>query len=815
MTAGRNLERRTAVIKTIQLPCPYPYMEPAKRRVLLPLHNVCSIAPGVDPADWLYTGNGSHRIDMSGDPWHDEIAVTQEELYDPQWKETPLPPDLRPYIADIRRHILEGHPEEADRLVDKAQREAGLDRYMDLNRPIVYPMGSLHLHKAFRFEADTKKAEGIRDYLRWTDLYSGKITARWTDERGDFSHEALASRDGNLTAFRFSAPEGKLDMELRLLLPGGPDMFGRMTLPDSEHRLYKTEKLFKLSWAYSPEFGEKGFAVLIRFIQEGGMLSLLDPEDGVRIAGGTKLLVLAKAIRVEEGFRFGCEDAFAEEFMKQSADFDALERGNRAFLQERMKRSEIRLGDPEDYVLSGEELLKRSRSRYLADPVLMDKLYDMGRFYQVIDTGKIPPMWGQHNINTNLQVCAGNNTGLFDEMDVYFRYYESKFEDFRTNARLLFNARGLLASVHCDYNSGLFYHFSRTYPHYCWTGCLGWIYNEFWGYYLCTGDLEFLRERVVPALREIALFYEDYAVLRDERGKVIFCPSFSPEDPTPNPDYSTVTCRDIHPTRINSVMDIAICREVLTNLIDACRTLGTDQEMIPHWEEQLRSLPDYWLDEEGGLKEWAWPTVEENYNHRHVSHHYDLWPGRAVTPELEPETAAAIKISNRKRGQQDDSAHGIIHRALSAIRLKDREELEQNLGQLIGHGFVRRNLATAHFPYRGQFPDLQGAMPAILLEMCVFSMPGVVEFLPAMPEEFKTGELRGIWLYTFAKLGKLIWNEQGLFADITSGREQTLTIRIRRPVREFTVNGEAQALQGDHAEVAFAKGEKKEIAIRF
>ena len=203
-----------------------------------------------------------------------------------------------------------------------------------------------------------------------------------------------------------------------------------------------------------------------------------------------------------------------------------------------------------------------------------------------------------------------------------------------------------------------------------------------------------------------------------------------------NPDYSTVTCTSIHPTRINSVMDIAICREVLTNLIDACGTLGIEADKTEHWKAQLDSLPDYLLDEEGGLKEWAWSSIEENYNHRHVSHHYDLWPGRAVFPDTEPEIAQAIKISNRKRGQQDDSAHGIIHRAFCSIRLKDLEETQQNLTQLICHGFVRRNLSTAHFPYRGQFPDLQGAMPALLLEMCVFSRPGVIEFLPAVPDSF-------------------------------------------------------------------------------
>ena len=153
-----------------------------------------------------------------------------------------------------------------------------------------------------------------------------------------------------------------------------------------------------------------------------------------------------------------------------------------------------------------------------------------------MDTGEIPPMWGQHNINTNVQVCAGNNTGLFDEMDVYFKYYETKFDDFRINARKLL-ALGACWLVFIVTMTQTFLSFFQTYPHYCWTGCLGWVYNEFWGYWLVTGDKKFLRDRVVPALKEIALFFEDYACDRGPDGRVIFYPSFSPENPTPNPDY--------------------------------------------------------------------------------------------------------------------------------------------------------------------------------------------------------------------------------------------------------------------------------------
>ncbi len=798
-------------MKLKQLQYAYVPMPVELRADFLPKRSVCSIAPARDPADELYTGNGSHRIDFAGRPYDDVITVTQELLYAPKWAAPPLPADLRPYIGEIRQAILNGEPDRADALLEKAQRESGYDKLMNMDAKIVYPIESPRVHKAFSLRCTRPEAAETRNYLRWLDLESGLLRAHWENERGGFDTEAIAAFQGDYTAFRFTGPTGGLTLELELKLPGEPGEFGASALAGSTHRLHRSEREFVLAFAYDPEKGRKGYASVLRFLPEGGTLTVT--ESGIRLENASRLTVLTKTVKVEADFAFGCEAGIAEAFRQVNTAVEQIEAENRLILGEKMRRSRLTLGEAADALLSGEELLARSRSEESLYPMLMDKLYDMGRFYQIVDTGKIPPMWGQHNINTNLQVCAGNNTGLFEEMDVYFRYYESKFADFRVNAQRLFGARGLLASVHCDPDNGLFYHFSKTYPHYCWTGCLGWIYNEFWGYYLCTGDTDFLRERVVPALKEIELFFEDYACLRDEDGQAVFVPSFSPEDPTPNPDFSTVTGRDIHPSRVNAVMDIAICREVLTNLLTACRTLNIEQGNLPRWEAQLESLPALLTDEEGALKEWAWPTVEENYNHRHVSHHYDLWPGRAVTVDKEPEIARAIQISNRKRGQQDDSAHGIIHRAFCAIRLKDREEAEQNLSQLICHGFVRGNLSTAHFPYRGQFPDLQGAMPALLLEMCVYSEPGMVELLPCLPSAFRAGKLEGIWLYTWAKLESLEWSGRSVRAVLTSRREQTISLRIRGPQQRCLLNGVEAEVRNGSVPISFKAGEPVEVRL--
>lgn len=803
--------------KLVPYPSKYDSMPLEKRRAILPERNVCSLAPSQDYADSISTGNGFQRVDILGDPYKDELAFSHEALYTPQWAKTPEPPDLSGVMPTVRKLLRESKFDEAAELVEKTQIEAGFGSYLTKRNAAIMPPSMLRLHKAFWLTVGQSEAGETKNYLRWLDMLTGKVTVQWENARGTFARELFAAYKVDAIVQRFTASsKGALDADITIRLPGSekPGSFGRMFRPElCSHELRLTEDLFTLKWAYCPEYGQKGYVSVIRFVRKGGKTERI--ENGIRVSDADSLMILSKTVKFEESFTYACAKPVVDSVLAIDPDFDAMLAYNREYLGSRMERSRIRLGNKDDFALSAEELLQRTHSDGEFDPTMLEKLYDMGRFYQIIDTGDIPPLWGQHNINTNLQVCAGNNTGLFDEMDVYFRYYETKLDDFRTNARKLFGARGLLASVHCDYDSGLLYHFSKTYPHYCWTGCLGWIYNELWGYWLVTGDKEFLRNRLVPVLKEIALFFEDYACDRGSDGRVIFYPSFSPENPTPNPDYGTVTCKNINPTRINSVMDIAICREVLDNLITACQTLGIESENIPHWEVQRESLPAYLIDEGGGLKEWAWPAIEENYNHRHVSHHYDVWPGRAVTPETEPELAKAIKISNRKRGQQDDSAHGIIHRCFSAIRLKDIHETGQNLSQLMNHGFVTSTLQTRHFPYRGQFPDLQGAMPAILLEMSIYSAPGTVEFLPAMPASLGKGSIEGVWLYTWAKLERMEWSEKGLRAILVSNKAQTLTLHCRRHIASFRVNGAEMAVDGHSVQYPFAKGEKIKVEATF
>ncbi len=106
----------------------------------------------------------------------------------------------------------------------------------------------------------------------------------------------------------------------------------------------------------------------------------------------------------------------------------------------------------------------------------------------------------------------------------------------------------------------------------------------------------------MPAYKDLALFYEDFLTATDKNGNYMFVPSFSPENVPASTDPSG-------PALVNATMDIAVCREVLTNLIQASETLGTDADSVAKWKAMLAKMPPYLLELDGTLKEWAWPTL--------------------------------------------------------------------------------------------------------------------------------------------------------------------------------------------------------------
>lgn len=787
----------------------YPGMPVEKRGSCVPQRGYCSTCPADHYQDAMVSAGAGLKMLVFGEPYHETVIFQHEKLYAKRYKDNLNPPHIAHILPQVRKLLLEGKSKEAALLSSKAAREAGYDERLKWSGDLEIPHSNYHIHPALIMKMAAENRNPVKDYLRTLDFMSSEAAVRWTDKDGDWVRRSFVSIPDKLFVQLLKAPvdgDGiSTAIEISTEDVKGTHFWDNLMMPEGLRvKRDFSGNLLLLGCQYDPEIMPgKGYGAAIRVITDGGATHI---ENGRLVIKNARSLLLLTKIERFDQYDESQLVKMAEKMNdvlngnSPEDDYEGLLNRNRKVLTEMMERSSLRLDCEKDRLLSVEELLALQHGKQDLCPALLEKLYDLGRYFLITESGELPPAVGQYNINVNLQVCSGNITNLPEAMEVFFRFIEAKLPNFRLNAENIFGCRGILGDIHPDMDNGLLYHFSSTWPHQYWISCAGWIYNEFWGHYLVTGDTDFLRDRILPALREIALFYEDYLSDTDENGNFIFYPGFSPENCPHGSTWSKIA--------INACMDIMVCREVLENLINGCRILGIQDPQEDQWLKMLDKLPPYLLDEEGALKEWAWPGIPEEYNHRHVSHHYDVWPGNGITWEDTPELAEAVLLSNRKRGQEDDSAHGIIHRIFTAIRLKDKTDAFMNLKQILEHGFINRSLMANHYPYKLYFPDITGSMPAMLAEMIVYSNPGILEFLPALPDALQKGELKGICCYTFAQIEKMEWDlERGIItADVRSLRDQTIGIRYRYGLEAIKKNDEPLKVTGSSAAIDFDGG---------
>ncbi len=286
-------------------------------------------------------------------------------------------------------------------------------------------------------------------------------------------------------------------------------------------------------------------------------------------------------------------EALRQALERITPDYAALLERHRGIQSEMLNRVTVDFGGASQYGMSAEELLADQRSRPDFSPALLEKVFEMGRHWSVLTSGQYPDIAAVFNAAVNppaagaapgdprpveevrpagpgfLQSVGGVQGDLREGMEAYFNWIESLAPDCRANAKNIFGFRGASYPLFPDTSIGVNFYYngsaSKVGPY--WISAGGWCVRPFWDHYLATGDQDFLRNRVVPAYKDLALFYEDFLTATDKNGNYIFAPSFSPENNPVSTDPSG-------PVLVNATMDIAIGREVLTNLIQACQTLG-------------------------------------------------------------------------------------------------------------------------------------------------------------------------------------------------------------------------------------------------